>query len=814
MGSNSASAISSAASKGTLQRFVLPVQGMTCAACVAHVEKALGAVPGVSGAHVNLATESASVAASSIDATRLRNAVQQAGYDVPTERTQLAIEGMTCASCVAHVEKALRHVPGVLAASVNLAAETAAVETIAGTASASDLVAAVGHAGYTAEPARTKAAETSRHDATAPVRRDTLLALVLAAPLVLPMALGLVGVDFALSPWLQWLLATPVQFWCGRRFYAVSFRALRAHTANMDVLVALGTTAAYGLSLYLWWGQGHARHLYFEASAVVIALVLLGRWLEARAKRRASAAIRLLGALRPTEARVLRAGQEHLVALDQVRHGDVVIILPGERIAIDGRIVAGSTAVDESLLTGESLPVDKHTGDGVTAGALNNTGRIEVETTATGAETVLAAIIRRVEDAQAAKAPIQRLVDRVAAVFVPVVLGIALLTWLGWLSAGQAFDVATIRAVSVLVIACPCALGLATPTAIIAGTGVAAQNGILVKDAEALEVARAVTLVAFDKTGTLTLGSPRVTTVETMPGISREDALRLAATASVASTHPLAVAVRAALPATHAVPTYAERDAQVVAGRGVCARIGGAEVCFGNRRWMNELGLAGAFSETAARLQADGHSVSWLARRRDGVIEPVALIAFSDPPRPGARTAIERLTAMGIATTMISGDNAGAAAAVAHAIGLTHFEADVSPQDKATHVVRLKRNGRVAMVGDGINDAPALAAADLGIALGSGTDIAMQAAGITLMRSDPQLVVTAIEISRATVRKIRQNLFFAFFYNVIGIPLAAAGLLSPVMAGAAMALSSVSVVGNALLLRRFSPAHARQSQDG
>jgi Cu+-exporting ATPase len=805
MESSSASAILSAARNDTPPRFVLPVQGMTCAACVAHVEKALAAVPGVRAASVNLANESASVSASAIDAGRLRTAVEQAGYEVPTERMQLNIEGMTCASCVAHVEKALRHVPGVVGATVNLAAETATVEAIAGTVHADDLVAAVEHAGYAAQLQKAVAPDARRPDAAASVKRDALLAVVLVAPLLVPMVFGLVGRDASLPVWLQWLLATPVQFWCGRRFYVATFKALRARTANMDVLVALGTTAAYGLSLYLWWVDGHGAHLYFEASAVVIALVLVGRWLEARAKRQASAAIRLLGELRPTQARVLRAGSEQLLPLEQVTRGDIVIVLPGERIAVDGRIHAGSTAVDESLLTGESLPLDKHPGERVTAGALNHGARIEVETTAVGAETVLAAIIRRVESAQAAKAPVQRLVDQIAAVFVPIVLGIALLTLLGWLLAGQSFDIATIRAVGVLVIACPCALGLATPTAIIAGTGVAAQNGILIKDAEALEVARSVTRVVFDKTGTLTLGEPRVATVETVPGIARDEALALAAAAGAASTHPLAVAVRAAAPEGAGATRAVARDPQVLPGRGVSARCGTDEIYFGNERWMHELGLAGAFSGAAARLQATGHSVSWLARRRGGAIEPLALIAFADPPRPGARAAIEHLAAMGIETTMLSGDNSGAAAAVAQAVGVRHFEANVSPQDKSKRVLALRRGGRVAMVGDGINDAPALAAADLGIALGSGTDIAMHAAGITLMRSDPQLVATAIEISRATVRKIRQNLFFAFFYNVIGIPLAAAGLLSPVVAGAAMALSSISVVGNALLLRRFAP---------
>ena len=779
---------------------------MTCASCVAHVEKALTGLPGVRTATVNLATESASIDAASIDAARLRAAVEQAGYTVPTERATLRVDGMTCASCVSHVERALRQVPGVLNATVNLAAETATVDSVARAVSTSDLTKAVEHAGYEARPAQ---ADTPQHaDRGAAARRDAVLALVLALPLVLPMVADVAGFAVAIPAWLQFALATPVQFWCGRRFYVTAFKALRARTANMDVLVALGTTAAYGLSLYLWLRVGHQAHLYFEAAAAVIALVLLGRWLEARAKQQASSAIRLLGALRPAQARLLRAGEEVLVPVDQVQRGDVVVALPGERIAADGRIRAGSTALDESLLTGESLPVDKHSGDAVTAGALNTSGRIEVEASAVGTETVLAAIIRRVEDAQAAKAPIQRLVDQVAAVFVPVVLVIALVTLVGWLATGQPFDVAVLRAVGVLVIACPCALGLATPTAIIAGTGVAAQNGILIKDADALEVARVVTIVAFDKTGTLTLGQPRVSHVETAPGLERDRALALAVAANGASTHPLATAVRTEAPG--AAAGGAAADTQVVAGRGASARVGDDTIYFGNARWMRELGVADAFSDTAQRLQADGNSVSWLARRRGNIVEPLALIAFADPVRPEAREAVARLNAMGVETTMISGDNAGAAAAIARAAGLQHFDADVSPQDKATRVGELKQRGRVAMVGDGINDAPALAAADLGIALGSGTDIAMHAAGITLMRSDPRLVATAIEISRATVRKIRQNLFFAFVYNVIGIPLAAAGFLSPVLAGAAMALSSVSVVGNALLLRRFAPAFARK----
>jgi Cu+-exporting ATPase len=801
------------------QRFVLPVQGMSCAACVAHVERALAALPGVKRVAVNLATESAALEATAIDAKRLVAAVDEAGYAVPTERLLLAVEDMTCASCVARVENALAAVPGVLAARVNLASERATVEAIRGAVTAGELIAAVEAAGYRAT--RVQDAPGAQRDAAATLARDAFLALALAAPLAAPMIGGVFGAALALPAWLQWLLATPVQFWCARRFYVAAYRAVRAGTGNMDLLVSLGTLAAYGLSLYLWW-QGHGAHLYFEAAAVVIALVLLGKWLEARAKRATTAAIRLLGALRPAQARVVRAGVEQLVPIDDVKRGERVIVLPGERIAVDGVIRAGATAVDESMLTGESLPVEKTVGDKVAGGALNTSGRIEVETTAVGAETVLARIIRLVEDAQAAKAPIQRLVDRVAAVFVPIVLTIAAVTVAGWLLAGHSFETALVAAVSVLVIACPCALGLATPTAIVAGTGVAAQRGILIKDAEALEIAREVRVIVFDKTGTLTLGQPRVAAIETAPGIAPAEALALAVAASAASNHPLAAALREKMGSdpvfretprkTGSDPIFPVAEAKVHPGFGVSAMAGDDELFFGNARWMRELGAIDRLADAAQRLQAAGNTVSYLARRRGASIEVLAVFAFADAPRPGAREAIERLNAMGIATTMISGDNEGAAAAVARALGLASFEANVLPADKAARVAALKASGRrVAMVGDGINDAPALAAADLGIAMGSGTDIAMAAAGITLMRPDPRLVADAIEISLATVRKIRQNLFWAFVYNALGIPLAAFGLLSPVVAGAAMAASSVSVVTNALLLRRYAAPRSARS---
>jgi len=789
-------------------RITLPVHGMSCASCVAHVEKALAAVPGVTSVAVNLATESAAVQGAALDIARLRHAVDEAGYEVPTETLQLAIEGMTCASCVARVEKALGEVPGVLRASVNLASESARVELVRGVAEPRALTNAVQAAGYSARLATATAAEATGRDPAAALKRDVILALLLAAPLAAPMALGLFGVTIALPPWLQWLLATPVQFWCARRFYVAAAKAVRAGTGNMDLLVSIGTLAAYGLSLYLWLAAGHSEHLYFEAAAVVIALVLLGRWLEARAKRQTSEAIRLLGQLRPATARVLRDGREQQVPLDDVRLGEHVVALPGERIAVDGVIRDGSTSIDESMLTGESLPVDRHPGDRVATGAMNTTGRIVVETTAVGGDTMLAKIMRLVEDAQAAKAPIQRLVDRVAAVFVPVVLAIAALTVVGWLVAGAPVDAAVINAVSVLVIACPCALGLATPTAIIAGTGVAARHGILIKDVEALEIARVVAVVAFDKTGTLTEGKPQVAAVVGSEHAGEADVLALAAAISGGSTHPLAEAVRLAAK-QRALDVPAATRHKVVAGRGALARLqhGGteAEALLGSRAWMGEFGAeVGALAAAADEHESAGRTVSWLGRREGERVQVVGLIAFADTPRPGAKAAIERLRKLGVETTMISGDNEGAAAAIAASLGLAHYEANVLPQEKSARVARLKAGGRrVAMVGDGINDAPALAAADLGIAMGTGTDIAMHAAGVTLMRADPRLVPAAIELSRATVRKIRQNLFWAFVYNVIGIPLAALGFLSPVFAGAAMAMSSVSVVSNALLLKRY-----------
>jgi Cu+-exporting ATPase len=803
------------------QRVVLPVQGMTCASCVAHVEKALGQVAGVRKVAVNLATESAAVEGAGIDVPALQRAVGAAGYSVPSQTLRLAVQGMTCASCVTRIEQSLAAVSGVLKASVNLASETASVELVAGAATVRDLLRAVEAAGYHATPiADPRQGDAAARDATAGLRRDALLAIALAVPLLLGSHLALVGVDWTMPAWMQWLLATPVQVWCARRFYVAAAKAVRARTGNMDLLVSLGTLAAYGLSMYLWLGSAAAhgaapvQHLYFEAAAVVIALVLLGKWLEARAKRQTSEAIRLLAELRPDKAVVMRNGLQVEVQIDDVRLGDVVVVRGGDRVPVDGLIRAGASSLDESMLTGESLPVEKQAGDKVTAGSINGSGRLEVETTAIGAETVLSKIIRLVEDAQAAKAPIQRLVDKVAAVFVPVVLLVAAATVVGWLAAGAGPEHALISAVSVLVIACPCALGLATPTAIIAGTGVAARHGVLIKDAEALELAKKIGVVAFDKTGTLTLGKPRVVSIGNSGPFDADDVIKLADAVNAGSSHPLADAVRTAFAErglnARDADLRAARDQRVLSGRGVSARLEDRngqvlEIAFGSRRLMDEWKVdLSAETERAAAEESEGRTVSWLAQRGAAGTQLIGWLAFGDEARSTARAAIEELHRLGISTTMISGDNAGAAAHIARELGLDHYESNVLPRDKAKRVEALKEGGKVvAMVGDGINDAPALAAADVGIAMGSGTDIAMHAAGVTLLRSDPRLVADAIAISRATVRKIRQNLFWAFFYNAIGIPLAAFGLLTPVFAGAAMAFSSFSVVSNALLLKRF-----------
>ena len=717
----------------------------------------------------------------------------------------LPIGGMTCASCAGRVERALGKVPGVQRVSVNLANERAHVEVL-GQMDPAVLIAAVDKAGYTASLPQTETkTDADQAQRLHRERWSLTLAIVLALPLVVPMLVEPFGLHWMLPAWVQFALATPVQFILGARFYIAAWKAVRAGAGNMDLLVAIGTSAGYGLSLYEWLTApaGSMPHLYFEASAVVIALVLLGKYLESRAKRQTASAIRALEALRPERAIRVRDGREEDIAISALTLNDLVLVKPGERFPVDGEVVEGQSHADEALISGESLPVPKQPGDKVTGGAINGEGRLLVRTLALGAESVLARIIRLVEDAQAAKAPIQKLVDKVSQVFVPTVLVLALITLLGWWLYGASLETAIINAVAVLVIACPCALGLATPTAIMAGTGVAARHGILIKDAEALERAHAVSAVVFDKTGTLTSGTPKIAHLAAVDG-NQSLLLQQAGALQRGSEHPLAKAV---LDACNEQGLKVEdvSASQSLTGRGIAGTLDGRLLALGNRRLLEESGLAaGDLAASAKHWEAEGRTLSWLIEQ-GAQPRVLGLFAFGDTLKPGALEAVTQLKARHISSHLLTGDNRGSAQVVAQALGIDDVHAEVLPADKAATVAELKKTGVVAMVGDGINDAPALAAADIGIAMGGGTDVAMHAAGITLMRGDPRLVPAALEISRKTYAKIRQNLFWAFVYNLIGIPLAAFGLLNPVLAGAAMALSSVSVVSNALLLKTWKP---------
>ncbi len=783
-------------SLASLPPLSLPIQGMTCAACAGRVQRALAKIPGVADASVNLASETAEVSGTATPEA-LVAAIGRAGYQVAERRLTLGVAGMTCASCVQRVRRALEAVPGVLAAEVNLAGETASLRVLANIQQDA-LGAALHRAGYSL-----RASTAEGEDATARLARREAWELAATALLVAPFLAGMLGMalgrDWMPNGWVQLGLASLVQFWLGARFYRAGWAALRAGTGNMDLLVALGTSAAWGLSVWMLLnhGQGHQLHLYFESGAVIIGFIRLGKWLEARARRATGAAIRALLELAPRTARRLdAAGVEQEVPTGDLQPGDRVVVRPGERIPADGVVLEGRSGVDASALTGESQAVEKQAGDTVATGTIALDGRLVLRAEAVGGATVLAQVAQLVAAAQASRAPVQKLVDQVSAVFVPVVIGLAAATLLGWLLAGAGAEVAVLRAVAVLVIACPCALGLATPAAIMAGTGAAARAGILVRDAAALESAQAVTLVAFDKTGTLTEGHPRLAASHPAAGIDRAEALALAAALQAGSEHPLARAVLAA-----ASPAGPVEDFQALPGRGVSGTVLGRALLLGSPRALAESGAApGPLAEAAAAESAQGRTLAWLLEGS----RVLALLAFEDAPRPGATAALAALRAQGLKLAMLSGDSRAAAGAVAARLGITDVAAEVLPADKAAQVRAWQARGeRVAMVGDGVNDAPALAAADLGIAMGTGTDIAIQAAAITLLRGDPALVPAAIEVTRRTLAKIRQNLGWAFAYNLIGVPLAAFGLLSPVLAGAAMALSSVSVLGNALLLARW-----------
>jgi Cu+-exporting ATPase len=732
---------------------------------------------------------------------------------VATETFSFPVDGMTCSNCAGRVEKALRGVSGVIEANVNLAIERADIRARSGSTDIQALAAAISAAGYRARIAgpaddRAEAESLERERVQSQLRRELLVLLVsaaFAAPLLWQMAGMSLGQHWHLPPWLELLLATPVQFLIGARFYRSAWQAVRAGAGNMDVLVVLGTTAAYGYSVYLLLELGFgaaAGKLYFEASVVIITLVLLGKFLESRAKRGTTAAIRQLMELRPQTARLRQVdGTEREIPVNEVRSGDRIIVRPGERIPVDGIVHTGNSEVDESLITGESLPVDKQAGSRVTGGSINGTGLLQIRATAVGADSTLAKIIRLVENAQSGKAPVQRLVDRISAIFVPVVVAVACITFVAWFLGTGNFEHSLVSAVAVLVIACPCALGLATPTAIMTGTGAGARAGILIKDVAALERAHRIDTVVFDKTGTLTIGRPAVVGIHALRGTEGE-LLQLASAVQLGSEHPLARAIIEHA-GSRGLAGSEVADFRSHTGRGVTGTVAGREIMVGNQRLLAEWQID---TVNAASIAADWEQQACTAVHvadRNGLL---GVLAIADPLRPEAVSAVATLRDMGIRTLMMSGDAAAVAAAIGRQAKVDEAQGGMQPGDKAEAIETLHNAGRiVGMIGDGINDAPALAVADVGIAMGTGTDVAMETAGITLMRPDPRLVAAAIDISRATFGKIRQNLFWAFIYNLIGIPAAALGYLSPALAGAAMAMSSVSVVCNSLLLRRWRP---------
>jgi Cu+-exporting ATPase len=808
----------------------IPIQGMTCASCVGRVEKAIRSVEGVTAANVNLATEWAHVefAPSEANPAAVADAIRAVGYEPSENSIELAIDGMTCASCVNRVEKALRQVPGVVDASVNLATERASIRYLGNADVVDRLIGAVEQTGYEAKPIQREDGQADREREAreaeiAGLRRSLAVATILTLPVfVLEMGSHFIPAihDWVMgtlghrnSWYLQFALTTLVLFGPGLRFFRKGVPALLRGSPDMNSLVVLGTSAAYAYSVVATFLPGvlpeNMDNVYYEAAAVIVTLILLGRYLEAKAKGRTSEAIKRLMGLQAKTARVVRSGEALEIPLDQVLTGDLVQVRPGEKIPVDGEVVEGSSFVDESMITGEPVPVQKSQGKEVVGGTINRTGSFTFRATRIGAETVLAQIIRMVEQAQGSKLPIQALVDRVTAWFVPAVMAAAALTFLVWLILGPdpALTFALVNAVAVLIIACPCAMGLATPTSIMVGTGRAAELGVLFRQGEALQSLKEVGVVALDKTGTLTQGRPELTDFVTVPGVSEAEALRLIAAVESRSEHPIAQAIAAAAERRGLALPSTDRF-EAVPGFGVSAMVEGRKVDVGADRFMTKLGLpVSGFADIAARLGAEGKSPLYAAI--DGRL--VAIIAVADPIKPSTPEAIAALHALGLKVAMITGDNRKTAGAIAKRIGIDEVVAEVLPDGKVEVVKRLRQaHGRIAFVGDGINDAPALAEADIGIAIGTGTDIAIESADVVLMSGDVRGVVNAIALSKATIRNIQQNLFWAFAYNVLLIPVAAGvlypvngTLLSPIFAAGAMALSSVFVLGNALRLRRF-----------
>ncbi|MEN6349392.1 MAG: heavy metal translocating P-type ATPase [Syntrophomonas sp.] len=805
-----------------MQKESIKISGMSCAACAARIEKGLNNLSGVQSANVNLAIEKATIEYDEerVSPEQIDQVVQKLGYEVVREKAaepgqvDLKITGMTCAACSSRIEKKLSTMEGVKLANVNLSTERARLTFNPDQVKVGDFINAVKALGYDAQKVDeldANRAEELKEKEINSLRFSLFASILLSLPLVLAMVLSvlkihIMALDFLHNQYFQLVLATPVQFIIGARFYKQSYYALRSGSANMDVLIAMGTSAAYLFSLYNVFFEavppGMMKNLYFEASAIIITLILLGKYLEAVAKGRTSEAIKKLAALQAKTARVIREGMEKDIPIEEVDLGDLVVVRPGEKVPVDGKIVEGNSALDESMLTGESLPVDKKAGDLVFGATINKFGTFKLEATRVGKDTALAQIIKMVEDAQGSKAPIQKIADQVAGVFVPVVLVIAAITFLAWYLGGAGINKSLISAVAVLVIACPCALGLATPTAIMVGTGKGAENGILIKGGEHLETAYKVNVVVLDKTGTITKGQPEVTDVLTVGQMDENSVLRLAAQSEKPSEHPLGVAIYEK--GKSMFDHVNDPDGfEAIPGRGVGSLINQQQVYVGTRKLMQEKGLdLGAVEELISKLEDQGKTAMLMAV--DGRLE--AVIAVADTLKETSREAVADLQSMGIDVYMLTGDNQRTANAIARQVGITRVLAEVLPENKAEAIEKLKAQGKVvAMVGDGINDAPALATAEIGMAMGTGTDVAMEAADITLMRGDLRMIPASIRLSRQTIKKIKQNLFWAFIYNIIGIPFAALGMLNPVIAGGAMAFSSVSVVTNSLSLKRYNP---------
>jgi Cu+-exporting ATPase len=806
----------------------IKISGMSCAACAARIEKGLKQMEGVQSANVNLAMERATIEFDDtlVQPEQFEQLIKKLGYEpiaekaADTGQADLKVSGMTCAACSARIEKKLATLDGVKLVNVNLSTEKASITYEPGLIKVGDMISTIEALGYSAEKIEHINRDQEKEQKEKEIRdlRVSLyVSVVLSFPLVAAMILSMLQIHGSLinllhNQYFQLALATPVQFIIGARFYKQAFYALRSGSANMDVLIAMGTSAAYFFSLYNVFYEsvhpGMMKNLYFEAAAIIITLIILGKYLEAVAKGKTSEAIKKLAELQAKTARVIRQGEEKDIPIEEVQLGDIVVVRPGEKVPVDGKMIEGNSSIDESMLTGESLPTDKKAGDLVYGATINKFGVFKFEATRVGKDTALAQIIKMVEDAQGSKAPIQKIADQVAGVFVPIVLVIAVVTFLGWFLGGAGINKALISAVAVLVIACPCALGLATPTAIMVGTGKGAENGILIKGGEHLEMAYKINAVVLDKTGTITKGQPEVTDVISLGQLDAPSILRLAARAEKSSEHPLGVAIYEKGKADYG-PLGDPESFEAIPGMGVKAVIDAQEIYVGTRKLMVARGIAVEQIETAvASLEDQGKTAMLMAV--NGKLE--SILAVADTLKDGSEEAIADLRDMGIEVYMITGDNQRTANAIARQVGINNVLAEVLPENKAIEVEELKALGKtVAMVGDGINDAPALATADIGMAMGTGTDVAMEAADITLMRGDLRTIPAAIRLSRQTMRKIKQNLFWAFIYNIIGIPFAALGMLNPIIAGAAMAFSSVSVVTNSLSLRRFDPNQTSNS---